>query len=118
MTSTRAQVARVNRAIEKRIHAVRAATNAALHDAGQRILTGALEAVPVEHGDLKASGQVIRNDDGTVVVGFGNMPEGWYAQVAHRPGLEPVHYLRDAFEREKADLPARLPDDIRRHLGQ
>ena len=115
MTSTRAQVARVNRAIEKRIDAVRAATNAALHDAGQRILTGALEAVPVEHGDLKASGQVIRNDDGTVAVGFG---PPWYAQVAHRPGLEPVHYLNDAVAAELAEWPMRLTQDIRRHLGR
>ncbi len=101
--------------IERRCADVVTATNAALEAAGQRILTDALEAVPIEHGDLKASGQVVTSDDGTVAVGFG---PPWYAQVAHQPGKEPVHYLNDAFQAEVSEWPARLTADIRQRLGQ
>ena len=108
------EIAAVQRAVERAGKRFVDNGHEAMQRAGRRILVSALETVPVDEGDLKASGEVEQDAEGTTIRFGGG--EQWYAQVASaEPGvLEPGHYLYDSAAAEVETWPDALARDMRR----
>ena len=110
------QIAAVKRNIERAGERFVGAGRDAMQRAGRRIQVGALERVPVDEGDLRASARLETDDDGTLVA-FGAPPsELWYAQVAHQPGEKAAQWFDDAVDEELETWPGALAEDIKRKL--